>query len=587
MSDDDFSVIESDSGPQDADTQENGAAPPPPLSDWQERALARMELEEWSGVAWHARAEDPPTATKPDTASHLREIRMEVASWYLQAEGKYLDVAQPQTRLGEADVLKILMQRIPGYFPYEDLPSEAIGDIANGVIYGTDPDPRMSFGVWSGKTYPAPGNPAKRLFRNHMWDCNSWVSPAYRNATPAPRDPEHPYGAFGTFLETAIPGELERNVLLDWLAWSLQNEAQKPDWAIFLFSEEKGTGKSTIMKVAERLFGLDNTAKENGLDKLLGQFANEPLSKKLITVEEVKVTSYSAQGNALKELITGRHTTVDIKYKPQQTLELKCCFILTSNHKPLWLEGGERRYYIIEMSHDGHNQGSGYEAFIPKVVAVEDQISDPARLKALYEDLLARQVSEDFNPRSLNFHKLASPIMRELQDDATLEGDEQLDALLTSYKVSVIPSNDQAALARYLNLKNQQALRHVLNRLGWKAQRVRWNGKQHRVWIRAGSTTENGFIYSPEMSEELPGAVEAGYVWWPLETAIGATWDILMEEKLQYGKSTAEEVRADPLREQVSEDGMEGPFLAPDRSKRYWATELARDPSATAEFPRI
>jgi phage/plasmid-associated DNA primase len=66
-------------------------------------------------------------------------------------------------------------------------------------------------------------------------------------------------------LEFAIPEQAQRDMLLDWVAWNLQNEGNKPTWAIMLYSETKGTGKSTIAKVLTALFGEANTALCNGI----------------------------------------------------------------------------------------------------------------------------------------------------------------------------------------------------------------------------------------------------------------------------------------------------------------------------------
>jgi phage/plasmid-associated DNA primase len=86
-----------------------------------------------------------------------------------------------------------------------------------------------------------------------------------------------------------FPREHERIRFLDWLAWSLQNEDQKPNWAPFLYSDRKGTGKSSLAAVATALFGPANTATQNNVDKLTGRFNMSLLLSKFVVSEEVKL----------------------------------------------------------------------------------------------------------------------------------------------------------------------------------------------------------------------------------------------------------------------------------------------------------
>lgn len=351
---------------------------------------------------------------------------------------------------------------------------------------------------------------------------------------------------------------------MDWTAWSLQNEASKPTWAILLFSEEKGTGKSTIGVVLEALFGAANTAKIDGVDKLVATHNDRVLDKKLIVAEEVHISSRSKTGNALKDLITSDRTTVNPKYQATKTIPLKACYLFTTNHKPLWLEGGERRYYIIEMSHEGHAQGPKSDEFSDLVRDVYDQISNPKRLSALYAALMARTVSEKFSPKSMRFDDNATPIMRELQAQSGNEGDETLESILAEYSVSIIPSSDFKELVRYLNATNDNALRNALSRLGWEDTRQRFAGKQQRVWSKKRILIDEGRIQSVELAETLVGAVKNGFVWFPIEYYVEATWAALRDNKLKPKFMSREKTSAFD-----DNNGENGPFLDSTSHLRY------------------
>jgi hypothetical protein len=536
----------------------------PSLSKWQRMVEEQFQRQLWSGVCWSSSVDWGTIPRKSTLASRRIYARREAASWFLRADNRYFSLTNPSARLSHPDVLSLLPTMLADRLPEKLLTPKQRTSITYELLDGLPTDPSLAIGVWSGKSYSLPGNPSPRLYRDFMWDINLWKKPKYRDEKV-----KADYGAFLPFLEYAIAGDLERDVILDWLAWSLQNEGQKPGWAIFLFSEEKGTGKSTITTVAEALFGADNTAKIEGIDKLIGRFNAQVLSKKLVIAEEVKITSNSAAGNSLKDLVTGSNTTVDVKFQPMQNLELRNCFLLTTNHRPHWLEGGERRYYIIHMKHEGHNQGEDYENFIPLVQAVMEQIKDPKKLAALHLALLGRKPSNDFNPRSLNFKKLASPLMKELQLDAQPESESVLEELLDLYSVSIIPSSDQRALTSYLRFKNEQALRHTLTRLGWEEARLRWGGKQRRVYKRKDTPVANGRIQCNLLARHLEKAVEGGYSWWPIESNVKNSWEQLVQEKLKP-TSKKDEVYSALMQGLGSETGEEGPYLNSKGPESYW-----------------
>ena len=380
-----------------------------------------------------------------------------------------------------------------------------------------------------------PGNSANRLWRSGYCDLNTWRQPAYRHVEAAPRDAEKPLGSLQDLLDFAINTPLEREILLNWLGWCLKYEHLKPRWAIFLFSETKGTGKSSILELAQALFGLENTANENGIDGLTQQFAGDSLSKKFIKIEEVKLSSHSDAGNKMKEYITGEHAFVDVKHQSKQTIPLSCAFMLTSNHRPTWLEGGERRYYIIDMDHEGHAHGDMKNTFDEICQRFYADLADQQVLKRWYIELTQMTFHTEFDAMVLKPKTIGSPLMKELMTDAKVELREVLEDLFQSYKVTVIPSSQLQALVDHFKMRNLQALRNTLKELGWRDEKLRFGGKQNRCWIGYNLPTENGRIQASVLSADIKEAVQHGYTWWKLEEAIEQGWHKLYSKKLARG----------------------------------------------------
>ena len=471
---------------------------------------------------------------------HLkREVQLFAASCFVHHKRKYIDV-ETYVELTDLDIFRALSQKIAKkfhkWYQSKKLTASMIDEISFAVVNGTTIDPRMNFALYSGKRYMLPGNKAKRLWRNWYCDLNEWVEPTYRHEEAAERDEAKPLGSLQDLIDFAIKTPLERQILLDWLGWSFRDEHLKPRWAIFQFSETKGTGKSTLLELGQALFGEANTANENDIEGLTQRFASDSLSKKFVKVEEVKLSSHSDAGNKMKDYITGDAALVDVKHMSKQTIPLKCAFMLTTNHKPTWLEGGKRRYFLIDMDHAGHAYGDRKDAFDEITAAFRKDLENPKQLKRWYIELIERDHHKDFDPFILKPQKIGSPLMKELMGEARIEVKDVLEDLLTIYSVTIIPSADQQLLVNHLKLKGQQSLRNILRDLGWHPISARFDGKTQRIWVRQDNTVEKGRLDAPILSQDLEGAIPLGFTWWPISQAISKGWYELTAHVLRPGR---------------------------------------------------
>ena len=253
-------------------------------------------------------------------------------------------------------------------------------------------------------------------------------------------------------------------------------------------------------------------------------------------MEEVKLSSHSDAGNKMKDYITGDAALVDVKHMPKQTIPLKCAFMLTTNHKPTWLEGGERRYFLIDMDHAGHAYGDRKDAFDEITAAFRKDLENPKQLKRWYIELTGRNHHKDFDPFVLKPQKIGSPLMKELMGEARIEVKDVLEDLLAIYSVTVIPSADQQLLVNHLKLKGQQSLRNILRDLGWLPISARFDGKTQRIWVRQDNTVEKGRLDAPILSQDLEGAIPLGFTWWSISQAISKGWHELTAHVLRPGR---------------------------------------------------
>jgi hypothetical protein len=301
------------------------------------------------------------------------------------------------------------------------------------------------------------------------------------------------------FLHMLLPREQERNRVLDWLAWSLQNEGRKPNWAVMLYSREKGTGKSTFSKIATRLFGTENASVENSIEKVAAKFNGPILTMKLVVCEEVNLRPDSDLGNKFKTLITEPFTTTERKGRDVETVKLHSCFLLTSNHLPLWIEPGERRFYVVDVGHEGHASGPNAAAFTKVVSAVEAALQDDVKVAAFYQSLMTRTLSDDFDPMSLNTNLHGTAVMKRLLANQTPATTQQVKEFLGHEQAIAMAESDlRAYVCKEMRLK-ANSIRHIMSELEWSRHDVKWGGKDYTraLWTAPDYGVDRGHIVGP------------------------------------------------------------------------------------------
>ena len=375
-------------------------APEPGLSRWAEE-LSPYE-EPFPKHDAHGRV----------VVASLAEILQTVAQWYVRKNNKYYDVDVPGEVLSRDDVERVIIQRLKVSFPGNKIPQDVVRQILQKLIRDIFVSPRESIPIWSGIRKSIPGNPNKLIFSPHMTaTINTWRVPSYRQLGEDSAD----WGPFEAFLETMFPREEERDMLVNWLAWCLQNEGEKPGWAPFLYSSTKGSGKSTLASICAKLFGVENSSTENNVSKLVSRFNAPVLENKFVICEELQIPPGSDKANAVKTFITERHTMTEHKGHDVQLVEQVCAFMFTTNHIPLWLERGDRRFYVVEIDHDGHRFGPKGDAFAALVAETLEYLEDPRNLAMLYNALMRYRLPKDFSALSLDVQGSSTHVMKTIQ----------------------------------------------------------------------------------------------------------------------------------------------------------------------------
>lgn len=427
----------------------------------------------------------------PDTT--LDKICALASSWFVRQDNKFYAVDRPTVKLSQNDVQQIILHRLSEALPDTELTHKLIGEMFRRIITERHTDRAQSIPVWNGAIDCTPSTGERVVWQNGSVSLNAWSSPEYRSQRGNSRE----YGPLRELLSAMFATDIEADLFLDWVAWSLQNESDKPFWAPFLFSSSKGTGKSTLCGIVAQLFGLENTATLNNVDQLTGRFSSTSLQSKLLVCEETQLRPGSSQGNTLKMNITEEYMMVERKGREAERIRQRCCFLFTSNHLPTWMEKGERRYQVFDVDHEGRAGGARAKEFSELVGHCREFFSHPHNLASLYAALMERELSDHFNAKALDLsHYQTSTMMRlsELSDHTVVD---QLREALGKLKIVVIAQDRLIEIIRDKLGGSTNQTKYLMDDLGWKMRKLKWGGVDYAraVWHTDDVQLDAGKIY--------------------------------------------------------------------------------------------
>jgi hypothetical protein len=179
---------------------------------------------------------DNDRADEPNP-EHVRALTEAVCSWFVRKDSKFYEVENLTTKLSKDDVQRICLHRIAEEFPELEPDKRTMGEVFRRAIDQKHAQPGQSIPVWNGGLVCKPGTGSRLVWERGAVRVNTWVLPSYRDAPAQPTT-----GVAGEFFDVIFTRAPEKERFLDWLAWNLQNEGDKPKWAPFLYSASKGSG---------------------------------------------------------------------------------------------------------------------------------------------------------------------------------------------------------------------------------------------------------------------------------------------------------------------------------------------------------
>jgi len=170
---------------------------------------------------------------------------------------------------------------------------------------------------------------------------------------PKPKRVKGDITKFLNHLAYLVPDELNREYLIKWIAYKIQNPGKKMMCSILMMSEVEGVGKTTIFKMMRHCLGYDY-ATQVQQKQVMSQFNDWAVNKLLIGVEEIAIKGNyeerSTNMDIFKFLITEDTLNINLKNEKNYVIpNLIDCLFFSNNPQPITLTPWSRRFWVWKV----------------------------------------------------------------------------------------------------------------------------------------------------------------------------------------------------------------------------------------------
>jgi len=295
----------------------------------------------------------------------------------------------------------------------------------------------------------------------------------------------------------SISDEREQRILIDWLAYIVQNPGKRVNWALLLQGAQ-GSGKSYFVKLLQYVLGehvrnLDPTA-------IAGRFTGWAHGSLVIGVEEIRISGTNRYEvlDRMKPFITNDTIQIEEKGRDHRTVPNFTSYLMLTNHKDaIPLTSGDRRYCVIFSRIQSEEQlykelasEKGAEQYFERLFNETARRAD-----ALKRWLLDWELSAEFNPQGRAPDTKARQMMMSVAtsperlavEDAIMEHQCEV---INSDILDITWLNELCETAGNEIPKNR-TLTAILLEMGYeqvdgKRVKISKTGKNHYVWVGCG-----------------------------------------------------------------------------------------------------
>lgn len=294
-----------------------------------------------------------------------------------------------------------------------------------------------------------------------------------------------------------LAAESEQRLMLDWLAWIVQNPGRRVNWALVLQGVE-GDGKSFFAFLLRAVMGVSNVRMLNA-NVLEGSFTGWAHGQCVIVVEEPRLQGHNKYDvlNRIKPLITNSVIEIHPKGKDPYNVENTSNYFLPTNFRDaLPLNDNDRRYAVLFSRWQNRSELAAFVVENPTYyVDLYKTIEDCA--PALRRWLIEHDVSDTFPaggdaPRTQAHAYMVSAstpepirVIQEIIDEGA-----HPDITEDLINATALPD---AMIGRDTELPQTQGLSRLLEHNGYVfLKRLRVDGNHGRYWSRTPAMFKDG-----------------------------------------------------------------------------------------------
>lgn len=317
---------------------------------------------------------------------------------------------------------------------------------------------------------------------------------------------------FEDHLAYLLPDAMERDHLLDFLAFNVQCPGEKVLYAPLLYSATEGVGKSAIGLLMSRIIGSRNVVRPS-TEEVSRSYTVWQEGAQLGIIEELMAEGSFGVANKLKTVITEPQLRISEKFKTDYSIPNHLNLMCFTNHADaLKLENGERRWMIFECKAAPRGEDYYDDLFDNHIKTA----NGPAAVKHL---LMTRDLAL-FNPKGRAPNTAAKDEMRRLgMEDVEAYLQDAFDANDDPFKFDLvtlenvmasIPShminrrkNSRAVVVKFLTKDIRAAKLNRYTHGDLKPVSL-WAIRNQKKWHKAGpKTCTQAFYEANEVSESV------------------------------------------------------------------------------------
>jgi len=333
---------------------------------------------------------------------------------------------------------------------------------------------------------------------------NSYVDSGYKSVTIDDTN-KHAIDLFLTHISNVLVDEREQRILIDWLAYVVQNAGKRINWAILLQGAQ-GTGKSYFAKILEWVLG--SNAKSLDPSALGERFTGWAHGAVVNIVEEIRIKGDDKWRimDRLKPFITNSMIQIEEKGRDHRTVPNFTNYLLLTNYKDaLPITNDDRRFCVmygrIQNEVELFNYFGGRDAtgdYFENLFAESEKHAG-----AIKSFLLKYRISEDFKASG----RAPDTESRRLMIQASVSPEQcTVEDLINKHECGVV--NGRVLDVTWLNelcaidgdvLPPTRTLGHILTDIGYQQidnRRVfiKKTNSQHYIWFKPGVKNDSTLV---------------------------------------------------------------------------------------------